>query len=329
MRLFRLAVTLLGALPLALPCAAQPRAQLAANRFDYGDRLPGVLPPAAFTVTNTGDQPLVLRPQPCCGIKVNGAETAIPPGTSRQLSLIAPHPLGEGLFRKTVQVLTNDPATPELQLEVVAMGKSPIQLFPGDELTFALNAEFVPPQTVVLRCHDEPEFKITAIHSSAPYVHCKEVPPVLQDGEDPSRHRAVEISLAADAPTAPFEAVLVLDTTCKRRPQVKLHVYGLSATAVTAQPPRIDFDPIGKDQACGARVVVLTRTSGPFKILEATASDPRAKVVVNADSSGMFAELLVTFRPGSQRGPFQGTITVRTTDPERPRLVIPFAGEAS
>jgi hypothetical protein len=329
MRLFRLAVALLWALPLAVPCAAQPKAQLATNKFDYGDRLPGVLPPAVFTVTNQGDRPLLLRPQPCCGIKVSGAESPIPPGTTRRLTLIAPHPLGEGLFRKTVQVLTNDPNIPELQLEVVAMGKSPIQLFPGDELTFPLNAEFVPPQTVVLRSNDEPELKITAIRSSTPYVHCKEVPAVLQEGEEPGRHRAVEITLAADTPATPFEAVVVLDTTCKRRPQVKLRVYGLSATAVTAQPPRLDFDPIGKDENSGARVVVLTRTSGPFKILAATASDPRMKVDVHPDSSGMFAELLATFQPGSQRGPFRGTITICTNDPERPRVVIPFSGEAS
>ena len=33
--------------------------------------------------------------------------------------------------RKAIRLLTNDPACPELVLELVAMGKSPLQVFPG------------------------------------------------------------------------------------------------------------------------------------------------------------------------------------------------------
>lgn len=327
MRPFRLAL-LLAALPWAVPCSAHPRAELAVTRCDYGDRLPGVLPPAIFPITNRGDQPLTLRPQPCCGLTVTGVEKPIPPGATRRLVVHAAHPLGEGQFRKTVRVLTNDPAAPELQIEVIAMGKSPIQLFPGDELSVPLNNELTVTQTVLLRCNDEPELKITSIRCSAPYVHCKEVPPVLPEGEQPGRHRAVEVSVTADAPGTPYEAAVVIGTSCQRRPQVKLRVYGLSPTAVTAQPPRIDFDPLGKNDATAARMVVLTRAMGPFKVLGATASDPRMQVSVHMDPGGMYAELLATFRPGTQRGTFRGTITVRTDDPERPRIVIPYAGEA-
>jgi hypothetical protein len=46
------------------------------------------------------------------------------------------------------------------------------------------------------------------------------------------------------------------------------------------------------------------------------------------DPSGTVGEVLASFRPGRQRGAFQGVITVRTNDPERPSLVIPYTGEA-
>jgi hypothetical protein len=347
MRLHCLAFVLLAALPAAAPCAALPKAQFATTRCNYGDRLPGVLPPAVFPVTNRGDAPLVLRPQPCCGLTITGAETPVPPGATRRLVTRAAHPLGEGLFRKTVRVLTNDPGVPEVQIELVAMGKNPIQLFPGDELTFPLHSEFIPVQTVVLRSNDEPELRITSIRCSAPYLRCREVTPVLQEGsntllgaktapaggpfltrEEPGRQRAVEVSVTTEAPESPYAAVVVLGTTCKRRPQVKLRVYGLSPTAVTAQPPLIVFDPIGKGEETGARMVVLTRAMGPFKLLGAAASDSRMELQTRMDPSGMFAELLVTFRPGKQRGLFRGTITVRTDDPERPRILIPYSGEA-
>jgi len=328
MRSSRVALFLLAALSWAAPCVAHPRAQCDSTRWDYGDRLPGPLPPAEFRIANRGDAPLVLRPQPCCGFSVTGAEAPIRPGETRRLIAHAAHPLGEGLLRKTIRVLTNDPTVPELQLEMVAMGKSPIQLFPGDELTVPLDAEIVAPQTLTLCCNDEPELKITSIRCSAPYVHCKEVAPVVPEKETPGRYRAVEVSVTAGAPQTPYEAVILLGTNCRRRPLVKLHLYGLSPESVTAQPPRLDFDPLGANEASATRVVTLTRAMGPFKLLGVTTSDPRMEIAARMDPSGMFAELMATFRPGRQRGAFHGTITVRTNDPERPRIVIPYTGEA-
>src|SRR5229473_2818273 len=104
MRPFRLAVVLLAVLPWTAPCEAHPRAVCAVTRCDYGDRLPGPLPPAQFSVTNRGDEPLILQPQLCCGIRVTGAETPIAPGAVRCLVAFPAHPLGEGEFRKTIRV---------------------------------------------------------------------------------------------------------------------------------------------------------------------------------------------------------------------------------
>jgi hypothetical protein len=131
-----------------------------------------------------------------------------------------------------------------------------------------------------------------------------------------------------DGASAPFEAVVVIGTNCKRAPEVKLHVYGISANAVTAQPPRIDFDPIDPKEPYATRLLMLTRAAGPFKILKATASDPRMELKVHLDASGTYGEVLAMFAPGPEKGPFHGTITLETNDPERPRLVIPYAGEA-
>jgi hypothetical protein len=324
----RFAVLLFAVLSGASPCVAHPKAECTTTRCDYGARLPGPLPPAVFQITNRGDAPLILKPQPCCGFTVTGAETPIPPGQTRRLVASAAHPLGDGLFRKTMSVLTNDPAVPALQLEMIAVGKSPILLFPGDELTVPLDAEIIPPQTVTLCCNDEPELKITSIRCSAPYVRCKEVTPLVPDKELPGRYRAVEISIADGAPQTPYEAVIVLGTNCHRRPLVKLHVYGLSPDSVAAQPPRLDFEPLDKKESSITRVVTLTRAMGPFKLLGVTASDPRIEVAAQMDPSGRFAELAVTFRPGEQRGAFHGTVTVRTDDPQRPRVAIPVTSEA-
>jgi hypothetical protein len=97
---------------------------------------------------------------------------------------------------------------------------------------------------------------------------------------------------------------------------------------VMVQPPRIDFDPIDPKEPFASRLLMLTRAAGPFKVLRATASDPRMEVKVHLDPSGTYGEVLAMFAPGKEKGPFQGTITLQTNDPERPKLLIPYTGEA-
>ena len=96
-----------------------------------------------------------------------------------------------------MRLLTNDPACPELVLELVAMGKSPLQVFPGEELTVSILAEEVPPQTVLLRTNYDPELKLTSIRCSAPYLRCQEVTPDVPDGDAPARYKAVQIAIGA------------------------------------------------------------------------------------------------------------------------------------
>jgi hypothetical protein len=314
-------------LPWASPCAAHPKVACPVTRHDYGVRVPGLLPPALFSITNRGDAPLVLNPQPCCGIVVLGAQPPIPPGATRRVTIRAMH-LHEGLLRKTVHVLTNDPGAPEIQFQLIAVGRSPVVLFPDDELTMPLNPRATEEQRVTLHCNDQPVLKITSIRCSAPYVHCREIAPLVAAGKEGGPDRAVMVSVTPDAPATPYQAVVALGTNCPRDPEVKLHVYGVSSDAVTAQPPRIEFDPIDARQLVADQIVVLSRTAGPFKVLDVTTSDPRMQTRVMTDPSGVIEELLASFSPGKQRGPFQGTITVRTDDPQRPRLVIPYAGEA-
>jgi hypothetical protein len=316
-------------LPLGVtPCGAQPRVECAVTRHDYGIRLPGPLPPTEFLVVNRGTDPLTLKPQLCCGMQLAGSDSPILPGSTRRLVVTPTHALGDGAMNKSIRLETNDPERPEVTLELLAMGKSPLQVLPAEELTVPLQEENVPPQVVQFRVNYEPALTLTSIRCSAPYVQCREVTPDVPQGEKAEQFRAVEITVSPNSPSTPYEAVIAIRTSCKARPEVKLRVYGLSPTAVTPQPARIDFDPLDPGAATAARVVTLTRSMGPFKVLSSTASDPRMHVKVMADASGMFAEVIARFEPGPHRGPFHGIILIRTDDPERPRIVIPYTGEA-
>src|SRR5207247_3561439 len=104
----------------------------------------------------------------------------------------------------------------------------------------------------------------------------------VPEKEEPGRYRAVEVSIAAGAPKTAYAAEIMIGTNCRRRPQIRLRVYGLSPTAVTPQPPRLDFDPAGPNEVSLSHVFMLTRAMGPFKLLGVTTSDPRMTVEVHA-----------------------------------------------
>jgi hypothetical protein len=329
MRSVCLTIAVLAASALAGPCAAHPKAQLLVACHDYGERFVGELPPALFSIANRGDAPLLLRPRPCCGLSVTGTERPIPPGATRRL-VVTTRPPTEGLYRKALRLGTNDPKTPEIQLELVAKVQRAIQVLPGDQLTLPLHAGTSSSQIVTLRSNDEPELTITAIRCSSPYLQCKEVPPPsLHTADSPRRYRAVQVSVTEQVPTTAYEALVVIATDSKRCPEVTLHVFGLPNNGVTAHPPRLDFV-LGKNDAVADLPLFLSRASGPFKILGIAASDPRAKVkILEEDPAGLGATLLVSFWANEKRGPFEGTITIRTDDPERPQVVVPYSGEAS
>ncbi len=80
-------------------------------------------------------------------------------------------------------------------------------------------------------------------------------------------------------------------------------------------------------RSLGLAVFLLGTISGSVPCL----AHPRAPVDTPRFDFGRLLPRVpppATFRPGAQRGAFRGTITVRTDDPERPRLVIPYTGEA-
>lgn len=329
MRSVCLALVILAAAASAGDGAAHPKVKLLTPRHDYGERFVGELPPALFSVANHGSAPLVLQPRPCCGLGITGAERPIPPGATRRL-VVTTRPPTEGLYRKTLRLGTNDPKAPEIQLELVARVRPAIQVLPTDQLTLPLQTDTNSSQIVTLRSNDEPEFTITSIRCSSPYVQCKEVPPPsLHVADSPGRTRAVQVSPTDQVPATAYEAVIVIGTSSKRCPEVTVHVFGLPHNGVTVHPPRLDFV-LGKNDKVTDMPLFLSRASGPFKILGIATSDPRAKVkVLDQDPSGLGAALLVSFWANEQRGPFEGTITIRTDDPQRPEVVVPYSGEAS
>ena len=79
--------------------------------FDYGTIKPGSEGTRFFTVTNTGDKPLVLsNVKPSCGCTVpEWSQDPILPGKSAKIK-VGYNTANQGQFNKMIEVFSNDPA---------------------------------------------------------------------------------------------------------------------------------------------------------------------------------------------------------------------------
>ena len=98
---------------------------------------------------------------------------------------------------------------------------------------------------------------------------------------------------------------------------------------MTAVPPRLYF---GEAKVAGGprllRIFGLQRREGAFKVLSVEASDPALRVQVSQERANYW-EVVAIYDGGWPKGIHSGVLTIRTDDPLRPVLKVPFSAEVS
>ncbi len=101
--------------------AGGPRAEVESRSHDFGNVPAEYLLEHTFTIRNTGTELLEFRTIESCRCEVSIAGvSAVAPGAAEDLHLVFDPGSSEGPMKATVDVHTNDPATPIVRLELVA-----------------------------------------------------------------------------------------------------------------------------------------------------------------------------------------------------------------
>jgi len=110
--------SLLVAAALGFPLLGAPHIAVDANIYDFGQIIAGLSVVHAFTLTNTGDQPLgIVGVSAGCGCTTTAlAKSTLGPGESIPLQMTVNTAWFSGTIFKTVTVASTDPATPALDL---------------------------------------------------------------------------------------------------------------------------------------------------------------------------------------------------------------------
>jgi hypothetical protein len=276
-----------------------------------------------FPIRNEGNAPLnIFAARADCGCVVPTIENVVEPGQERSVRVEMKTESLYGSIEKHVYIECDDPDQPSLMLTVKVSLPELIQVLPSSQLMLPVTRGKESLARVTLHGSDGQAFRPLVVGCDRPYVKAVLLPTAA--GEDP----AIAIRVAPDAPEVAFEATVRVQTTHPRCPWLKFKVFGQPEGAVTVQPPRLEFGHLRPDGPTPVtRLVALSRRQGAFKVLGVEASDPALKVTLDGDATPRYCEVQVAYVGGWTQQRIAGTIVIRTDDPVRPRIEVPYTAE--
>jgi Protein of unknown function (DUF1573) len=309
--------------PVAAARPAAPKAVVPKPDQDAGVVKPGDVLKFDFPVRNAGGAPLqIFAARADCGCVVPSVDKVVPPGATRTVR-VAMHTLGfHGPVEKHIYLECDDPDRASILLTVKATLPEIVEVLPSAPLMLSLTRGQETRARVTLHAGDGNAIRVLEAGCDRPFVKVTPLP--ATEGEDP----ALEILVPADAPADVLEAAVRVRTNHPRRPWVTFKVFGQPEGTVTAQPPRIDFGHLRPDGPTPVtRLLALARRQGAFKVLGVATSDPALRVKVDPDATPRYCELEVSYVGGWKEQRVAGKIVIRTDDPHRPQIEVPYAAE--
>jgi hypothetical protein len=304
----------------------RPRIEVDEPEKNAGEVQPGAHAVFAFAIRNTGQMPLEIRSvKPDCGCVVADFDRTIPPGGTGSVRATINTTGRKGELTKHLRVESNDPERPALSLTLQARVFEPISIFPSDQILLPLMPNRLAAVEAVVRCNEAEPLEIRKVESSNPALRARLLPIAGGGGANRQPDHRIELLVPKKVVPTAFTAMVTLHTNRPNRPTLQLHVVGYPHTSVAANPPRLYFGEIAPgDPLPIKRTITLFRREGPFKVLSTTASDPALTVTVESGPERDFSDVRVAYTGGWKPGPVAGTITLRTDDPARPVIEVPF-----
>jgi hypothetical protein len=305
--------------PVVCLAQAAPHISFDATHFDFG-KIPGdVKVSHRFKVTNTGQAPLnITRLNPSCGCTstVIGKWTLAPQeSTEVEVSF---NPAGfRGVSRKSIQVISDDPASPTTTLTFEADVVR--EVMPSTESVFFQDLVRSVPRKVSVKLSsgtDRPVTLTEAKAPGAPYLTAA----LRQDGKD----AWVDITLDGHKIPAGRQVgadAIIVRTSNPKVPTVTLTVQWEMRASVTADPLRVAWsETVG--QELHAKVVLKQVDGKPFRILSSKTTNPVLTVEGITKNAAARHEIEVVLSAEARPGLYTEKVVLTLDDPNQPELEL-------
>jgi hypothetical protein len=319
---------LLGALLLG---AAAPRAVVREGRYDFGSVVRGAVIEHEFVVHNDGDAPL----------RVRRARMTAPLVATRMPAEIAPEHDGtlrfaldtgavRGPFDGRIVVSLDDPSLPELVLPFEGEVVSRLEVAPRPAFFVAARRGERKRATVDIINHEPQAVRIEEVaHASERFTTELET---LEEG----RRWRLTLVLRPDGPAGRRSEPILVRTSSRTEPVLRIAANTYVHERVYTFPEAVDlgalrWSDIERDPdllARAAQTLMVYQSGGSDFRVSLDTDVPVLALRSEAGPAGDRYQVTITPRKENLHpGRIDGSIVVRTNDPEFPTLTVPVSGD--
>jgi hypothetical protein len=282
-----------------------------------------------FQIRNDGDSVLqITEVRPSCGCTVAEYDKSIAPGEIGAVKATVDTRNFKGGIAKSVRVFTNDPANPQIDLVIKANIKSQIEVDPGYARFIAVYGE--PQKTSVqsVWSGDERDLKILNAKSPYPFVKVS-----YREANDDERDRSakgnqwqVEVKLDKNAPEGGMSDFIVLTTNHPKLKTLRIPVSGFVRPVMSVTPRIADFGRRELSQPQTTSLEIRNLSSSGVDLGEVTTDVAGLDAEIELVEEGRLYKVLLTLKPGMDKGDFEGLVTISTNSTKQPTIEVSVKG---
>ncbi len=298
-----------------------------------------------WVVTNDGEGDLILTgTQPSCSCTVvdpkPDEDILLKPGESHTVKVEWETRQYTGEFRKTAQILTNDPRRPAIEFVIEGRIEPPVLVLPTDGLIQAGSISNESPHTykALLASADRPDVAISEISTSRPDLLDVSYAPLSKDelaqvralAPTIDRGHCVTVTVKPSTNLGQFQDDVVIKTDHPLRDEVRLTIAGKVVGPITVTPNegvRLSAVPSNEGQEGSALLWVRGQSETRFEVARAPAGtlvtiEP-ADASAGSSAKGRAYRLLLKVPAGQQPGVINDQILLDTDHPQASRVAVP------
>ncbi|MDX2435839.1 MAG: DUF1573 domain-containing protein [Acidobacteriota bacterium] len=302
---------------------------------DMGTVAQGEILEIDFELVNEGDETLEIRAvRPTCGCTVADFDREIPAGKSGFVKAKLDTGNFTGPISKSILIMTSDPQEPTVTVVIKAAVHPYVEVLPRALIRFnAVQHEPLVEKITVAAAEDDPNFKVTGVSSSVPYLSTV-VRPLAKDeliaGKSAQQYE-IQLSLGEDAPVGPVNAVLKVATNHPKAEVVPIKVFGVVRALLHVTPSQVQFGSVSAKNQPGRNLILVNNRTGGAKVSVKSASvnDNAFNAEVVTIEAGKRYQVTVTVKSDASSGPRDAVLTLQTSDPDFPTVEVPVRANIS
>lgn len=307
-----------------------PRAVFASTIYDFGTVKQGQEIAHTFILRNEGTEPLKISHAELSGRDLTARfKPLIGAGQESQVTLTWDTSQVKREVEGQAIIYLNDPDQPQVTLFLKGVVVPPIDILPYAAVFFSVFNGETKDRSVTVVNNQERPLTITSLERDGKHFEA------VVETIVPGKQHELRVTLPAGVPTGRYKEAVTLLTDDPAHPKLRVVVNLLVKPDIYVSPLDVDFGRVNLDRLRKTpsmlpfltQLFLISRREGEMTITSVTTDvpfldiqqDPPERGQIFRFDVGLDMERIVP-------GKIDGTIIIKTDDPEYPELIVPVRG---